>query len=46
MVAANVHGIEAGQKHELQQQHFVNGEGLDLHLEKFENDFAKNKMDP
>ena len=46
MVAANAHDIEAGQKHELQEQHFVNGQGLDLHLKNFQNDFAKNKMAP
>ena len=27
MVAAHAHDIEAGQKHELQEQHFVNGQG-------------------
>ena len=44
MVAALTHDIEAGQTHELQEQHFVNGEGLDLHLKSFQYDFAKNKM--
>ena len=44
--AALVRDIEAWQKHELQEQHFVNGQGLDLYLKKFENDFAKNKMAP
>ena len=46
MVAAHAHDIEAGQKHELQEQHIVNGQGLDLHLKNFQNDFAKNKMAP
>ena len=44
MVAAHAHDIEAG--HELQKQHFVNGQGLDLYLKKFQNDFAKKKMMP
>ena len=46
MVAAHAHDIdhEAGQKHQLQEQHFVNGQGLDLHMKNFENDFAKNKI--
>ena len=43
-VAGHAHDIEAGQKHELQEQHFVNGQGLDLHFKNFQNDFAKNKM--
>ena len=46
MVAAHAHDIGAGQKHELQGQHFVNGQGLDLYLKKLQNDFAKNKMAP
>ena len=46
MVAAHAHDIEAGQKHELQEQHFVNSQGLDLSLKQFQNDFAKNKMAP
>ena len=46
MVAAHAHDIEAGQKHELQEQHFVNGQSLYLHLKNFQNDFAKNKMAP
>ena len=33
-------------KHESREQHFVNGQGLDLHLKNFQNDFAKNKMAP
>ena len=28
------------------EQHFVSGQGLDLHLKNFQNDFAKNKMAP
>ena len=40
------HDIEAAQKPELQKQHFINDQGLDLHLKKFQNDFAKNKMAP
>ena len=44
MVAAHAHDIQAGQKHQLQEQHFVNGQGLDLHLKNFENDSAKNKI--
>ena len=43
MVTAHVHDIEAEQKHELQGQHFVNGQGLDLYLTKFQNDFAKKE---
>ena len=46
MVATRAHDIEAEQKHELQEQHFVNGQGLDLHLKNFQNDFAKNTMAP
>ena len=44
MVAAHAHDTEAVQKHELQEQHFVNGQCLDLHLKNFQNDFGKNKM--
>ena len=45
MVAAHASAqdIKAGHKHQLQEQHFVNGQGLDLHLKKFENDFAKKQ---
>ena len=45
MVAAHAHAhdIEAGYKHQLQEQHFVNGQGLDLHLKNFENDFEKKQ---
>ena len=46
MVAAHAHDIEAGQKHELQKQHFVNGQGLDLHWKNVQSDLAKNKMAP
>ena len=47
MLAAHAHDIEAGQKHELQEQNFINGQALNLHLMKnFQNDFAKNKMAP
>ena len=47
MLAGHAYDIEAGQKHELQEQYFVNSQGLDLHLMKnFQNDFAKNKMAP
>ena len=46
VVAVHGHDIEAGQKHELQEQYFVNGQGLDLCLKNFQNDFAKNKMAP
>ena len=28
------------------EQHFVSGQGLDLLLKNFQNDFAKNKMAP
>ena len=42
----HAHDIEAGQKHGLREQHFVNGQGLDLYLKKFQNDFPKNKMSP
>ena len=46
-MAAHAHDIEAGQKHELQEQRFVNGQGLDLYLKNFlKNGFAKNKMAP
>ena len=41
---SHAHDIAAGQKHELQEQHFVSDQGLDLHLKNFQNDFAKNKM--
>ena len=44
MVAVHALDIEAGQKHELQEQDFANGQNLDLYLKKFQNDFAKNKM--
>ena len=47
MLAAHAHDIEIGQKHALQEEHFVNSQGLDLHLMKnFQNDFVKNKMAP
>ena len=36
--------IAEGKKHELQEQHFVRDQGLDLHLKNFQNDSAKNKM--
>ena len=42
-MAAHAHDIEAGQEHELPEQHFVNCQGIDLHLKNFQNDFAKNK---
>ena len=39
---SHAHDIAAGQKHELQEQHFVSDQGLDLHLKNFQNDSMKN----
>ena len=46
MVAAHAHAydIETGQKHELQEQRFVNGQDLHLYLKNFQNDFAEKKI--
>ena len=44
MVAAHAHDIEAGQKHQLQEQHFVNGQGLDLHLKNLKMILPKTKF--
>ena len=44
MVAAHAHDIEAGQKHQLQEQHFVNGQGLDLHLKALKMILPKIKF--
>ena len=46
VVAAHAHDIEAGHKYELQGQHFVNDQALDLYLKKLQNDFARKKMAP
>ena len=41
---SHAHDIAAEQKHELQEQHIVSGQDLDLHLKNFQNDFSKNEM--
>ena len=38
---SHAHDIAAGQKHKLNEQHFVSGQGLNLHLKNFQNDSAK-----
>ena len=37
------HDIDAGQKHELHEQHFLNGQGLDLYLKKFSKWFCQKE---
>ena len=39
----HAHDMAAGQRYELQEQDFVSGQGLDLYLKNFQNDFAKTK---
>ena len=43
MVAAHALDFEAGQKHESQEQHFVNGQSLDLSLKNFKMILPKTK---
>ena len=40
---SHAHDIAAGQKHKLNEQHFVSCQGLDLHLKDFQNDSAKKQ---
>ena len=40
---SHAHDIAAEQKHELQEQHIVSGQDLDLHLKNFQNDFEKKR---